>query len=163
MKGARRHVHTALLVLLATAACGRSGSGPRAVAPARDRATAEREVEQLDERLNVALLHKDIATLSRSWADDMIYTSATGSVSGKAEQLEYLRSSGIEYEVVTLHDRVIRIYGDTAIVDVRRIEKAHLPDKLIDEQQRITRVYVMRDGGYLLVSSHVSVIEAHHE
>ena len=63
----------------------------------------------------------DIAMHERFWADDLIYTAATGRRKGKADILRELREEappkpGDETAVYTAEEIRIQQYGDTAIV-----------------------------------------------
>ena len=68
----------------------------------------------------------DVATHERFWADDLVYTSSSGSRTDKPSILESVRGAADSRPetpavVYTAEDVDIRVYGDTAVVAFRLV------------------------------------------
>jgi ketosteroid isomerase-like protein len=120
--------------------------------PVADAATRE-EILAQEEGLQAALMGPDLEWFEQNWMPDAIYVHLSGGVDGTPEFIERLRSRATVYNSRQTGDVVVRQYGDTAIVTgwskidilVRGVKK------LLDT--RFTRVYVRKDGRWLLASN----------
>ena len=137
---------TAVLLL---AACG------LAVA---DTATDERELTQLVNDLNAALVKPDIGFLERVLHRDFVHYRPHGNVENRAQYLEDRKSGRVHFDSLVADEIKVRLYGDTAIVTYRSTAKGKDQDGAIDEQRRWTRVFLRKDGRWQLVESQGTTI-----
>jgi len=137
---------TAVLLL---AACG------LAIA---DTATDERELTQLVNDLNAALVKPDIGFLERLLDQDFVHYRPHGNVENRAQYLEDRKSGRVHFDSLLADEIKVRLYGDTAIVTYRSTAKGKDQDGAIDEQRRWTRVFLRKDGRWRLVASQGTTI-----
>ena len=81
--------------------------------------TTIQEIEQLERQRFDAQVAKDLPTLERLFADDLIYTHSNGHQDGKASYLASIASGQSRYDKVTIEAMTVRPYNDdhTAIVN----------------------------------------------
>ena len=118
-----------------------------------DTASDERELTQLVNDLNAAIVKPDIAFLERVLAKDYVHYRPHGNVETRAQYLEDRKSGSVDFDSLVADEIKVRVYGDTAIVTYRSTAKGKDQDGAIDEQRRWTRVFVRKDGQLQLVHS----------
>jgi len=124
-----------------------------------DTATDERELTQLVNDLNVAIVKPDIAFLERVLSKDYVHYRPHGDVETRAQYLEDRKSGSVDFDSLVADEIKVRVYGDTAIVSYRSTAKGKDQDGAIDEQRRWTRVFVRKDGRWQLVHSQGTTIK----
>lgn len=77
------------------------------------------EVEAAEFELREAMLRGHVEALDRLLAEELIFTSHTGHVMGKAEDLAAHRDRLLRLSRVDVSDRQIRLAGDAAVVTLR--------------------------------------------
>ena len=137
------------IAILSLAACG------LAVA---DTATDERELTQLINDLNAALVKRDVAFLERVLDRDFVHYRPHGNVENRAQYLEDRKSGRVHFDSLLADEIKVRLYGDTAIVTYRSTAKGKDQDGAIDEQRRWTRIFVRKNGRWQLVESQGTTI-----
>lgn len=118
-------------------------------------AATAREIMDLEDGLQRALMSTDLAWLARTFAPDAVYVHTSGRVESREQFIERLRSRGLSYRTRQIGELVIRRYGDAAVVTGWSGASVVLDGT--DERQldtRFTRVYVKEQGRWLLASSH---------
>jgi len=115
---------------------------------------AEREVRAMEKQWNDARVHADIDTLNRILSADWTITQADGTINTKAEYLADLKSGTRKFSADVKEDELtVRVYDDTAVVvgvsDARGLYKG----RPFGGPLRITRVYLKRDGRWLMIAS----------
>jgi ketosteroid isomerase-like protein len=105
-----------------------------------DTASDERELTQLVNDLNAAIVKPDIAFLERVLAKDYVHYRPHGNVETRAQYLEDRKSGSVDFDSLVADEIKVRVYGDTAIVTYRSTAKGKDQDGAIDEQRRWTRV-----------------------
>ncbi len=148
----------ALLALLLTV------TSPR-VAPARIKGVAfastdiRAEIARIEEDRNAAILHGDVGALDRMTSEDYTFITLRGELRTKAEILKGFKSGSFKYESRTISDLKIRLYGDTAIVTGRSIQKGVENGKDYSGDYRFTRVYVKQHDRWLTVALQTTVVQ----
>jgi len=98
----------------------------------------------------------DVAMHDRFWADDLIYTGATGRRVGKADIMKDLRSSPPlrNEQKITYSAEDVRIqqYGTTAIVAFRLVARVERPTSTDVTHFFNTGTFLKRDGKWQVVS-----------
>jgi uncharacterized protein (TIGR03067 family) len=115
------------------------------------RAEPERELTQLLKDLNAATVKADVAFLERVLHEDYIHLRPRGTVENRSQYLENRKTGRVAYQALDWDDVKIRLYGDTALVTGRSTVKGKDHQGAIDQQQRWVRVFLRRDGRWLLV------------
>ncbi len=132
-----------------------SSQAPVAVAEptAQNASEVEKQIKDLENQWNDAVLNHDAATMNRILAQDVIDTSSTGRVQGKAEDLADLKSGEPKLESSSVHDMKVRVYGNVAVVNGRYVQKGTYKGKDISGEGRFTDVFVKRQGHWMCVST----------
>lgn len=105
-----------------------------------------------------ALGMNNAARLDEVMADDWRMISSEGQVVTKAQALSALRSGALRYDSVTFRDVEVRVYPGAAVVMGRSREQGGLRGKAFDEPYIFTDVFILRDGAWRSVLTHVTHI-----
>lgn len=119
-------------------------------------ATVEREIEAADAERVRALQADDLAALERVYADDFIMITSTGEIRTKADQLRDIGSGRFTHPPAPTRTLRLRVYGDVAVVHSENKGGLAIDGRADPVLRRVTRVYVKRDGRWLLESTHIS-------
>jgi uncharacterized protein (TIGR02246 family) len=113
-------------------------------------ATVEAEIRAVEDARRRAYLAGDYAAVADMLADDFFLTNAQGITRDKAGVVALFRSGDMKVQSLESRDVVIRAEGTVAVVTGRStaVETFRGEDRSGD--QRFTRVYVKRDGRWLL-------------
>lgn len=120
---------------------------------------AEDEIKNLEEIRNQAVLHDDVATLDRMTSDDYTFITLRGEMRTKSEILKGFASGSFHYESREVSDLKVRIYGDTAIITGRSVQKGIENGKDYSGDYRFTRVYVKQKGRWVTVALQTTLIQ----
>lgn len=92
---------------------------PAQANPAQRNAEAAKEVEALERQRFAAQVSKDYAFLEKAFADDLVYTHASGKQQGKADYLQSIREGKSVYDKIEVENINVRAYngGQTAVVN----------------------------------------------
>ena len=113
-------------------------------------AGAEAEIRAVEEARLRAYLAGDYDTVAGLLADDFFLTNAQGVTRDKEGTIALFRSGDVRVESLTFHDVAIRAHGDVAVVTGRSRGKETFRGEDRSGDQRFTRVYVKRNGRWLL-------------
>src|SRR5262245_17103543 len=156
LAGLARHARSATMkhlfaiAVLSLAICGQALADP---------AGDERELTQLVNEFNAALVKADIAVLERILHEDYVHTRWDGTVEQRAQYLENRKARRVAFESLIADDIKVRLHGDTAVVTGRNTVKGQNDRGAREGQSRWTRVFVRRDGRWRLVAFHGSVLQ----
>jgi len=118
---------------------------------------AERDVRALEKQWNEARVRADVTTLDRLLADGWTVVHGDGSINTKAEYLADLKSGARKFSADVKEDELtVRVVGDTAIAAGLSDSKVTFHGKPSGGPLRFTRVYVNRDGRWIMVASHAT-------
>ncbi len=124
---------------------------------------AEQELINIVKSRIDAAATRDLTAWSRYVAEDCIFSGDDGSVGTKAKMLAYYNKVPAEYDhAIDSRDFRVRLYGDTAIVNLRATD--HEPSGGVDliGEQRRTETFIKRDGVWLAVAIQWSAIPVNH-
>lgn len=130
-----------------------TGANPTAVTNTQD------EIKKLEEMRNQAVLHGDVAVLDRLTSDDYTFITLKGEMRTKAEILKGFTSGSFHYESREISDLQVRIYGDTAIVTGRSVQKGMENGRDYSGDYRFTRVYVKQKDRWVSVALQTTLIQ----
>lgn len=126
--------------------------------PAVARDTTDAELLEIDASWNDLRLKPDVEGLDRILAEDWLLTHSDGRVQNKAEYLEELRTRTRRNQAIGNEDVRLRRYGTTAVVTGTSVQSAVSNGQPWSGRFRFTRVWVQRDGRWIMVASHSSRI-----
>jgi len=115
-------------------------------------------IRELEEKRNDAIVHGDAAALERMTADDYTFVTLRGEMLTKADVVRNFRSGAAKYQSRTISDLKIRIYGNSAVVTGRAVQKGAENGKDYSGDYWFTRVYVRQDGQWKTVALQTTLI-----
>ena len=130
----------------------------RAPSLATDAAT-KAEILELEKERNRAIINGDALALERMTSDDYTFITLRGELRTKAEIVQGFKSGSFHYDSREISDLNIRVYGNTAIVTGRSIQKGKENGKDYSGDYRFTRVYIKQDGRWQTVALQTTLIQ----
>lgn len=121
-------------------------------------AKAEQEVLKINEEFDRAIVAQDAAGYRRILADEFIFTSASGTVTNKSQELAKVMSGDFKYESVKSEDLRVEVYGKTAVLTGRFNANGKYRGNNFELSERYTAVFVKRNGHWQMVAEHASEI-----
>ena len=116
----------------------------------------EQEILALHEAGDKALMSTDLAVLAQIFADDYVQYNEAGKAFTKQDVLNNFRTGAIRYPSIVSTGRVIRVFGDTALVHGSESDEVEVSGK----RSAVRYVYldVLRkcDGQWKLVASQLA-------
>ncbi len=106
-----------------------------------------------------ALLAGDLEALKTVVAEDMVFVSAFGGISTRADVAVGIEAGTMQILRMDASDISTRIYGDIGILIYKADAMMQDGDKTVEGMTRSTTVYAFRDGGWRMISQHQSRIE----
>jgi ketosteroid isomerase-like protein len=157
LRPAEASMHTNCKQLLHVVAVIAAFSG--IAAAQRAKLTPEQQVLATDDRRIQALRRGDTKPLEEIYADDYTLVTATGEIRTKADQLRELKSGELRYERFRTLERIVRMYGDVAIVLSRQDDVIVLRgQRIVAGEQRVTRVYKRMGGKWRVIATHATLM-----
>jgi ketosteroid isomerase-like protein len=118
---------------------------------------AEQEIRAMEKLWNESRVRADVAALGTLLDDGWTVTHGDGTINTKAEYLADLKSGARKFfSDVKQDDFSVRIYGDTAIAAGLSDSKVEYKGKPSGGALRFTRVYVKRNGRWVMIASHAT-------
>ena len=115
-------------------------------------AKAEDEIKKLEEKRNDAVLHGDVSALDRMTSDDYTFVTLRGEMRTKQEILKGFASGSYHYDSRQIFDLKVRVYGNTAVVTGRSVQKGMENGKDYSGNYWFTRVYVKQNDQWQTVA-----------
>ncbi len=106
-----------------------------------------------------ALLAGDLELLQTVVGEDMVFISATGGTTTRADVIAAYNAGTMEIIRMDASDISTRIYGDIGILIYTADGKTRHGVTTVEGMTRSTTVYAFRDGGWQMISQHQSRIE----
>ena len=117
------------------------------------------EILELERQRNRAIISGDAVALERMTSDDYTFITLRGELRTKAEIVQGFKSGSFHYDSREISDLNVRVYGNTAIVTGRSIQKGKENGKDYSGDYRFTRVYVKQDGRWQTVALQTTLIQ----
>lgn len=121
-------------------------------------AGAFEDIREMNRDLSVATWTGDALWFEQNMADEYVLIAPNGDVRTKREFIRELTTSGLKmdpYEPLDVH---VRIYGGSAVVTGRLVQRFTIAGTRYARDVRYTDVYVKGKKGWQLVSGHSSAI-----
>jgi len=135
----------AILVILAS-------SFARADTNADER--VEQELINIERELARASVNLDPVPYDRYWSDDFVGTLASGGQYTKQQHRASLTSGKLKFQSLDLNQIKVYLFGDTAVVNERRIIKGSYDDQDISARNHVMSVFVRRGGKWQKVRTY---------
>jgi ketosteroid isomerase-like protein len=103
-----------------------------------------------------AMVANDPAAIGKFMADDWAIVGPDGRVGDKARFLELVGSGDLVHDVMETHEPRVRIYGDSAVVIARGVSGGRYRGQPFHLVERVSCVFVRRDGRWSCVLTHLS-------
>jgi len=120
---------------------------------------AKAEILEIEKKRNQAIVNGDAAALERMTSDDYTFITLRGEVRTKAEIVQGFKTGSFHYESRQISDLNVRVYGNSAVVTGRSIQKGSENGKDYSGDYRFTRVYVKQDGRWQTVALQTTLIQ----
>jgi ketosteroid isomerase-like protein len=121
-------------------------------------AATRREVLATDDRRTDALRRGDVGPLREIYADDYTLVTPAGVVQTKLDQVTDLSSGVLRYAKIEVTDRIVRVYGDVAIVLSKEHSDIVRKGQQVGGDIRVTRTYKRVGSRWHVIATHASVI-----
>ena len=131
---------------------------PRPSIDSADQA-AIREIVDMERQAREASIHRDAEFSRRTLAEDYVAITPLGQVTTKQDTVSARKNGQLRYDTIDVSDRVVRLYGDTAVVTARLDVKGHQLGEDFSGPYRYTRVWVRRTGHWQAVSYQATVTQ----
>ena len=112
--------------------------------------SGEGEIRAVEEARRRAYLAGDYDTVAALLAEDFFLTNAQGVTRDKKDTIALFRSGDLRVESLVFDDVVVRVQGEVAVVTGRSRSREAFRGEDRSGDQRFTRVYVKRNGQWLL-------------
>lgn len=103
-----------------------------------------------------AMIGNNAEEIGRYMAEDWTIVGSDGNVSDKGTFLALIKSGALTHDVMTSEDLNVRVYGGTAVVIARGVSGGKWQGQAFREAERVTCVFVRRDGQWRCVLTHLS-------
>jgi hypothetical protein len=138
---------TCLLVALCLSASMLYAKDPPKLSP------AEQEVVDVSKARIDAASRRDTVAVAGYFADDCLLSTDDGTMITKTQLMEHYRKTPAAYErLVDPRDHVVRLHGNTAVLNYRVTGHEQFGDTDIISEQRRTETWIKQGGSWLLVA-----------
>lgn len=120
------------------------------------KATVEEELIALAHAWDRAMVTNDPEAIGRYMADDWAIVGSDGSVGDKENFLDLVKSGALTHDVMTSEDFQVRVYGDAAVVTSRGVSGGKYQGHAFRELERVSCVFIRRDGQWRCILTHLS-------
>jgi acetamidase/formamidase len=115
------------------------------------------EIRAMEKLWNASRVRADVAALDTLLDAGWTVTHGDGTINTKAEYLADLKSGARRFFAdVKQDDFAVRVYGDTAVAAGISDSKVEYKGQTSGGALRFTRVYVKRDGRWVMITSHAT-------
>ena len=121
-----------------------------------ERQNDERQILALHEAGDQALMSADLSVLARIFADDYVQYNEAGRAFTKEDVLNNFRTGAIRYPSIVSTGRVIRVFGDTAVVHGSESDEVESDGKRFSVRYVYLDVLRKCDGEWRLVASQLA-------
>lgn len=113
---------------------------------------------RLNKEYDEALVRGDAVALERIFGDEFVYTSTSGEVLNKSQQLELIKSGALKITSGSSEGVQVRLYGNIALVLGNFIANGQFKGQAFDSTERYTSVWVKRAGRWQLIAEQGTLV-----
>ena len=125
-------------------------TAPAFAAPPSDPA-AEKEVMAAMQTWRTAMMKKDGAALAKLYHEDLSFGHSSGIVENKAEAVNHMVTTKVDYAAVDLIETKIKVQGNLALVNGRVNYKQVTDGKTTDIKLHVLHVWVKTPQGWQMI------------
>jgi len=114
------------------------------------------ELVALSHAWDRAMVANDAEEIGAYMAEDWTIVGSDGSIGRRETFLDLVRSGDLSHDVMTSEDFDVRVYGDAAVVLARGVSGGQYRGQAFRETERVSCVFVRRDGAWKCVLTHLS-------
>jgi len=118
----------------------------------------QRELANVNRQYDEALVRGDTAALAGIFADEFTYTSTSGEVLNKLQQLEVIRSGVLKIDKGMSENVELRIYGNFALVFGYFKAEGKFKGQAFNSVERYTSVWTRRTGRWQLIAEQGTLV-----
>ena len=111
---------------------------------------------KLEKEFADAIVKNDLEGLGRVVTDDWIIIDPNGEIVDRARFFEVIKSGALTHDMMESEDFRVRVYGDGAVVTAITSTKGKFMGQEFSTHERATDVFVMRDGRWRWVLTHLT-------
>ena len=126
--------------------------------PKASTAEIEKEVLNVEEERDQALQKRDVATLDRIYADELVFVNTRGQLFTKAQRIADIGGGKVEYFAYKQGDYNFNVYGNTVIMTGRTSSVVKFQGRVNKIPRQFTNVYIKTDGQWRLVAHQATPI-----
>ncbi|HYV99720.1 MAG TPA: nuclear transport factor 2 family protein [Gemmatimonadaceae bacterium] len=131
-----------------------------AAAQSKDTAVVRKELIAIENEIARANRECDYKYFGRVEADEFIFTTASGAVVTRKEDLAGEKDCKKNQSTTVLDEVVIQLHGNTAVLNARStVSATGRSGQPVANRTRFTDVFVWRDGRWQLVAGHSSRLQ----
>ena len=117
-----------------------------------------RDLIELEDRFNEALVRADVATIERIEASDLVFTDAAGTVTTKSDEIQSIKSGDLKFASIKMTDTRVQDFGTLAVVTGSLVEKVQYKNTDISGTYRFTDVWAKRNGKWQHVAGQETLV-----
>lgn len=121
----------------------------------------EQEIKDLSKQKWQWMADKDVDRLAELFHDDSRFIHMSGTW-GKARELEIIETGSIWYKQANVHDVVVKVFGETAILWNRITLLAMVRGNEVSNEFTVTEVYQKQQGAWKLLDLTFSSVRDTH-
>jgi len=106
----------------------------------------------IEQELANALLKSDASVFERYFADSFIFTDPGGALGNRTEMIASMKAGDFKFESSKIDSMKVQVYGNTAVVTYRTIDKGKIKDFDVSGQYRWTDVFVKLNDRWQIVA-----------
>lgn len=117
-----------------------------------------KEINELEEKLRLAMLNSDVSVLDELISSDLLFTNHLGVLVSKQEDLDAHSRKAFVFDELNLSDSKILPQVNSAIVSVKAEIKGTYNGQRANGTFRFTRVWLNTSSKWQVVAAHSSLI-----
>lgn len=122
----------------------------------------EQEIKDLSKQKWQWMADKNVDRLAELFHDDSRFIHMSGTW-GKARELEIIETGSIWYKEADVHDVVIKVFGETAVLWNRITLVAVVRGNEVSNEFTVTEVYQKQQGAWILLDLTFSSVRDTHK
>jgi ketosteroid isomerase-like protein len=124
--------------------------------------SVEKELDDLNRKIDQAVVDKNIDFLKRHYAEDFVFTHSTGLIDSKQSWIKNIENMGTDKFMSRLHDSTkVEMHGEVAIIFGKLSVERQGKDKVSKYALHYVRVFAIRNKVWQMIS-HKSTDEVHY-